>query len=115
MNRAVHSSIPPFRGRLRAGVIICDGAMGTMLYAKGIFINRCFDELNLGQPHLVQEVHREYARAGPAIIEPYTFAANRVKLRPLVLEWKLRAIHLRGTQIAREARPRGGSIPAMKG
>src|SRR4030095_12427001 len=61
-------------------VLVCDGAMGTMLYAKGIFLNRCFDELNETQPDLVAEVHREYVRAGADIIETNTFAANRFTL-----------------------------------
>ena len=54
--------------------------MGTMLYAKGIFLNRCFDELNLTQPDLVAEVHRDYVRAGADVLETNTFGANRVKL-----------------------------------
>ena len=54
--------------------------MGTMLYAKGIFLNRCFDELNLSQPDLVAEVHQEYVRAGADVIETNTFGANRVKM-----------------------------------
>ncbi len=61
-------------------VLVCDGATGTMLYGKGVFLNRCFDELNLTQPDLVAEVHREYMRAGADVIETNTFGANRVKL-----------------------------------
>ena len=61
-------------------MLVCDGAMGTMLYAKGIFLNRCFDELNLTQPDLVADVHRDYVRAGADVIETNTFGANRFKL-----------------------------------
>jgi methionine synthase I (cobalamin-dependent) len=55
---------PAFLDALDARVLVCDGAMGTMLYSRGVFLNRCFDELNLTQPRLVAEVHREYVRAG---------------------------------------------------
>ena len=70
----------PFLQELDNRVLVCDGAMGTMLYARGIFLNRSFDELNLTQPDLVAEVHKEYARAGADVIETNTFGANRVKL-----------------------------------
>ena len=59
----------PFLQELDNRVLVCDGAMGTMLYARGIFLNRSFDELNLTQPDLVAEVHKEYARAGADVIE----------------------------------------------
>src|SRR5437879_1971270 len=61
-------------------VHVLDGAMGTMLYAKGFFLNVCYDELNLKQPKLVQEVHEAYVRAGAEILETNTFGANPVKL-----------------------------------
>ena len=60
------------------GTVLCDGAMGTMLYARGVFINRCYDELNLSQPDLVREIHAEYLQAGAEVIETNTFGANRV-------------------------------------
>jgi methionine synthase / methylenetetrahydrofolate reductase(NADPH) len=60
--------------------VLCDGAMGTSLYARGIFINRCYDELNLSQPDLVRTVHEEYLQAGAEIIETNTFGANAVRL-----------------------------------
>ena len=66
--------------RLADRVLVCDGAMGTMLYSKGVFVNRCFDALNLSQPDLVAEVHQDYVRAGADVIETNTFGANRVKL-----------------------------------
>ena len=69
-----------FLEALSERVLVCDGAMGTMLYGKGIFLNRCFDELNLTQPDLVADVHQAYVRAGADILETNTFGANRVKL-----------------------------------
>ena len=58
--------------------VLCDGAMGTMLYARGVFINRCYDELNLSQPDMVRAVHAEYLQAGAEVIETNTFGANCV-------------------------------------
>ena len=84
-------------------VLVCDGAMGTMLYARGVFINRSFDALNLAQPDLVGEVHREYLRAGADVIETNTFGANRVKLAAFGLGDRLHEINLTGAQIARGA------------
>ena len=69
-----------FRAKLQSKIVVADGAMGTMLYAKGIFINRCFDELNLSAPQIVKEVHQEYVRAGAEVIESNTFGGNRIRL-----------------------------------
>ena len=71
---------PPFLEELERRVLVCDGAMGTMLYARGVFLNRAFDELNLTQPDLVADVHHAYVRAGADVIETNTFGANRIKL-----------------------------------
>jgi|RhiMetStandDraft_4_1073278.scaffolds.fasta_scaffold10290_2 methionine synthase I (cobalamin-dependent)/5,10-methylenetetrahydrofolate reductase len=84
-------------------VLVCDGAMGTMLYAKGVFINKSFDALNVTQPDLVAEVHQEYVRAGADIIETNTFGANRIKLGSFGLADKLHAINEQGAKIARHA------------
>ena len=84
-------------------VLVCDGAMGTMLYARGIFLNRCFDELNLSQPDLVADVHREYVRAGADVIETNTFGANRFKLTSFGLADQTRVINVQGARIARHA------------
>jgi methionine synthase / methylenetetrahydrofolate reductase(NADPH) len=62
--------------RLKQSPVLCDGAMGTLLYAKGIFINRCYDELNLSQPELIRGVHHDYLQAGAEIIETNTFGGT---------------------------------------
>src|SRR5688572_30857448 len=67
-------------------VVVGDGAMGTQIYAKGVTIGRCFDELNLTHPHLVRIIHREYAEAGADFLETNTFTANRLRLRKFELE-----------------------------
>lgn len=84
-------------------VYIFDGAVGTRLYDKGVYINRSYDELNLTAPDLVQEVHSEYVQAGADIIETNTFGATRHKLQPYGLESRLREINLAAVKIARAA------------
>jgi methionine synthase I (cobalamin-dependent)/5,10-methylenetetrahydrofolate reductase len=84
-------------------VLVCDGAMGTMLYAKGVFINKSFDALNVTQPDLVAEVHQEYVRAGADVLETNTFGANRIKLGSFGLADRLHAINSQGATIARHA------------
>src|SRR6266550_616252 len=84
-------------------VYLFDGAMGTMLYAKGVFINKCYDELNLRNPEIVLEVHRQYVRAGAEILETNTYGANRVKLRSFGIEEELRDINVAAVEIARKA------------
>ncbi len=94
---------PSFLDALEHRVLVCDGAMGTMLYGKGIFLNRSFDELNLTQPDLVAEVHQAYVRAGADVIETNTFGANRIKLGVFGLADRVGAINLQGARIARHA------------
>src|SRR5947207_11647053 len=93
----------PFLDALDERVLVCDGAMGTMLYAKGVFINKSFDALNLAQPDLVAEVHQEYVRAGADIVETNTFGANRIKLGSFGLPDRRHAINEQGAKIARHA------------
>src|SRR5579875_3958581 len=76
--------------------VLFDGAMGTMLYARGIFINRCYDELNLSQPELVRSIHEEYLQAGAEIIETNTFGANAIRLRRYGLQDKVAEINQAG-------------------
>src|SRR5205823_14414102 len=83
-------------------VYLFDGAMGTMLYAKGVFINKCYDELNLRMPEIVLDVHREYVRAGAEILETNTYGANAVKLRAFGIEDELRDINRAAVEIARD-------------
>lgn len=83
--------------------MLCDGAMGTLLYAKGIFINKCYDELNLTQPDLVRGIHQEYLNAGADIIETNTFGGNFARLARHGLAEKIQEINLQGALIAREA------------
>ncbi|MCI0340265.1 MAG: bifunctional homocysteine S-methyltransferase/methylenetetrahydrofolate reductase [Planctomycetales bacterium] len=86
----------------RGGVALLDGAMGTMLYGKGVFINRSFEELNLSQPALVREVHEEYLAAGADILETNTFAGNRFRLAPHGLGERVADVNRAGARIARE-------------
>ncbi|HEV2885229.1 MAG TPA: bifunctional homocysteine S-methyltransferase/methylenetetrahydrofolate reductase [Pyrinomonadaceae bacterium] len=81
---------------------VFDGAMGTMLYAKGVYINRCYDELNISNPDLVREVHAEYCRAGADVLETNTFGANAPKLAQYGLEGNLREINIAAARLARE-------------
>src|SRR5258708_37164255 len=93
-----------FRDIIESDTIqVFDGAMGTMLYSKGIYINRSYDELNLVAPDLVREVHSEYVRAGADIIETNTYSSTANKLQPYGLEGSLREINIKSAQIARYA------------
>jgi len=84
-------------------VVLLDGAMGTMFYSKGIFINRAFEELNLTRPGLVRELHQEYVAAGADILETNTYTANRFRLSAHGLAEEVERINARGVEIAREA------------
>jgi len=105
----------PFLERLERGVILGDGAMGTQLYARGVPYERCFDELNLTDPALIQRVHREYIRAGAEMIETNTYGANRFKLAPYGLEDRVRDINFRAVKLAREAREECGEPVFLAG
>jgi len=85
------------------GVHVIDGAMGTMLYSKGVFVNVCYDELNIKQPKLVQGVHEDYVRAGAEIIETNTFGANPVKLSAFGLDDRTEEVNKAAAEIARRA------------
>ncbi len=94
--------------QLQQRPLLCDGAMGTLLYARGITYEQCFDELNLTQPELIQSIHREYISAGAQIIETNTFGANRVKLDAYQLADRVREINFRAVRLARDAREISG-------
>src|SRR5262245_52080262 len=84
-------------------VYVFDGAMGTMLYSRGVYINRCYDELNITAPDLVLGIHRDYVKAGADILEANSYGANRVKLTGYGLEDKIREINQTAVLLAREA------------
>lgn len=92
-----------FLARIKHSPVLCDGAMGTLLYAKGIFINRSYDELNLSQPDLIRGIHHDYLQAGAEIIETNTFGANSVRLARHSVADKVRDINRAGVRLAREA------------
>jgi homocysteine S-methyltransferase len=83
--------------------VLCDGAMGTVLYARGVFINRCYDELNLSDPSLILSIHEEYLQSGAEILETNTFGANRFRLERHGLADQTAEINVAGVRIAREA------------
>jgi methionine synthase / methylenetetrahydrofolate reductase(NADPH) len=83
--------------------VLCDGAMGTSLYARGVFINRCYDELNLSQPELVRTIHEEYLHSGAEIIETNTFGANALRLQRYGFADKVAEINRAGVELARKA------------
>jgi homocysteine S-methyltransferase len=99
----VASRVKTFRDQLTRRVLVADGAMGTMLYDKGIFINRCYDELNLTSPDMIRQIHADYVKVGAEILETNTFGANRMRLAAFGLGEKLRAINQAGVKLAREA------------
>jgi methionine synthase / methylenetetrahydrofolate reductase(NADPH) len=92
-----------FLESLKQSPVLCDGAMGTLLYAKGIFINRCYDELNLSQPELIRDIHHDYLQAGAEIIETNTFGANSFRLARHSMVDRVRDINVAGVRVAREA------------
>ena len=83
--------------------VLADGAMGTVLYARGIFINRCYDELNLSDPNLILSIHEDYLQAGAEIIETNTFGANRFRLTRHGLASKVAEINAAGVRLAKQA------------
>ncbi len=111
-----------FLHRLEAGLLIGDGAMGTLLYNRGIPLGHSFEALNLSRPELVEAVHRDYAAAGAQLLESNTFAANRLALGPLGLDGRVAEINAAGVRLARQAAGADGLVagavgplPAAKG
>ena len=103
MMAATGTRAQEFRDQLSRRVLVADGAMGTMLYARGVFLNRSFDELNLSAPDLVRGIHQDYIKAGAEILETNTFGANRVRLSAFGMAEKLKDINRAGVRLAREA------------
>src|ERR1700730_4793676 len=89
--------------RIKQSPVLCDGAMGTLLYAKGVFINRCYDELNLSQPDLIRAIHHEYLQSGAEIVETNTFGANAFRLARHSIADKVPDMNRMGARLAREA------------
>jgi homocysteine S-methyltransferase len=92
-----------FLERLHNEILVGDGAIGTMLYGKGVGLDVNFEHLNLVRPSLVAELHADYLAAGAQVIETNTFGANHTKLAPIGLERKVREINRRGAELARQA------------
>ena len=88
--------------RMKKSPLVFDGAMGTMIYERGVFINTCFDELSLSNPKLIRQIHSDYVEAGAEVIETNTFGANRIALRPYGLSEKVVEINRHAVRIARE-------------
>ncbi|HWH51430.1 MAG TPA: bifunctional homocysteine S-methyltransferase/methylenetetrahydrofolate reductase [Gemmatimonadaceae bacterium] len=84
-------------------IVVFDGAMGTMLYSKGVFINQCYDELNVRAPELVRDVHAQYVNAGADVIETNSFGANRVKLTQYGLQDQVHELNRAAAAVARDA------------
>ncbi|MBC7672503.1 MAG: bifunctional homocysteine S-methyltransferase/methylenetetrahydrofolate reductase [Polaromonas sp.] len=91
-------------------LVLFDGAMGTMLYARGVFINQCYDELNVRAPDLVRDVHRAYVKAGAEVLETNSFGANRMKLAQFGLAAQTRELNKRAAELAREAAAEGTDV-----
>jgi len=94
----------PFVASLAERPLLCDGAMGTMLYARGVPLDACFDVLNINDPTLVQAIHAEYIQAGSDCVETNTFGANRFKLGVHGLAGRVREVNARGARLARDVR-----------
>ncbi len=105
----------PFLEALADRVILGDGGMGTEIYARGVFINRCYDELNLSNPKLVQEIHADFIKAGSELIESNTYGANRIKLKAHGLEDRLSDIVTTGVRLAREVAGEANYVAASIG
>lgn len=105
----------PFLETLIAEGILADGAIGTEIYSRGVYFNKCYDELNLSNPSLIGEIHRDYLRAGALLIETNTFTANRPALAAFGLEDRVAAINQAAAQLARQAIGEKGFVAGSVG
>ena len=95
--------MPDFREALESGrMILFDGAMGTELYRRGVFVNRCYDALSVDEPELVREIHRDYRSAGAEVLETNTFGGNRMRLQSYGEEDRVEEINGAAARLARE-------------
>ena len=92
-----------FEEFLKENLVLLDGAMGSLIYEKGVFIDKCYDELNLSRPDLIRSIHEEYLMAGANVIESNTYGANRFKLKSHNLLEQMGEINRRGVELARSA------------
>jgi len=115
MTTTMSTRAQEFKDQLSRRVLVADGAMGTMLYSRGVFINRCFDELNVSQPDLVRQIHQEYVKAGAEILETNTFGASRPRLAAFGVAEKLKEINRGGVRLAREAAKDGPFVAGAIG
>lgn len=106
---------PDFRTILSERVVLFDGGTGTRLYELGVYLNRCFDELNLSSPSMVEDVHRAYVAVGCDVIETNTFGANRIKLEKHGMGDQVEAINEAGARIARRAAGSDGLVAGAIG
>lgn len=97
------------------GGLLFDGAMGTQLYERGVFLNQCFEHSNLTQPALVKQVHRDYLEAGAQVLTTNTFGANRVKLARHGLAEEVGRLNAEGVRIAREVAGEAALVAASVG
>jgi homocysteine S-methyltransferase len=105
----------PLLERLEKGPILCDGGMGSLIFARGVPYQQCYEELNVTQPDFIQQIHRDYIAAGAEIIETNTFGGNRYRLARHNLENRVREFNLKGAKIAKEARDISGEIVMVAG
>src|SRR4051812_41252579 len=115
MTTTMSTRAQEFKDQLSRRVLVADGAMGTMLYSRGVFINRCFDELNVSQPDLVRGIHQEYVKAGAEILETNTFGATRPRLAAFGIAEKIVDINRAAVRIAREAAKDGPFVAGAVG
>src|SRR5438552_3906084 len=107
-----------FQDRLKSSPVLCDGAMGTLLYSKGIFINRCYDELNVSEPELIRGIHQEYLHSGAEVIETNTFGANSFRLARHGFADKTHEMNLAGARLVKaplSAMPNAGMPRSVEG
>ncbi|MCK5134448.1 MAG: bifunctional homocysteine S-methyltransferase/methylenetetrahydrofolate reductase [Bacteroidales bacterium] len=104
-----------FEEYLKDNLVLLDGAMGSLIYEKGVFIDKCYDELNLSRPDLIKTIHEEYVRAGSRVIETNTYGANRFKLKSHNLYDQIERINQTGVSLAREAAEENAYVAGSMG